>query len=371
MKIKKTKLGLALAAVAFIAAGCGCSIQTNTSAGSDLGGIFVSGNKGDVWKQISVTPSVTGAPGSISYVDTNELIVDPSDSTAVYLASVDNGLFYTYNVTNGWNFVSTLPKATINDLAVDPKSKCTLYAGANNKLYKSTDCGRTWMETYTDPDSSADVMAVAIDHYDSAQIYLGTSKGAILKSLDSGQSWSAIQHLDDGIVKIVVSPQDSRIVFVASSKSGLYRFNSGAAKSLDQLSGYKNQFDGTNWINLNESLKDFNMGFNFKGLVPVPADNSLFLATDKVLLKSTDNGQSWAKVKLITADADTAINAFAVNPKDSKEIYYVTNTTFFRSIDGGETWVTKQLPTTRGGSSLLVDFNNPQIIYMGVKKIKK
>ncbi|PKM87849.1 hypothetical protein CVU83_02450, partial [Candidatus Falkowbacteria bacterium HGW-Falkowbacteria-2] len=79
----------------------------------------------------------------------------------------------------------------------------------------------------------------------------------------------------------------------------------------------------------------------------------------------------WENIKLITPEKDAIINAVAVNPKNSQELFYVTNTTFFRSLDGGVTWTSKKLPTTRAGSDLLVDFNNPNIMYMGTLKIDK
>ncbi|GAF89261.1 unnamed protein product, partial [marine sediment metagenome] len=46
------------------------------------------------------------------------------------------------------------------------------------------------------------------------------------------------------------------------------------------------------------------------------------------------------------------------------------NTTFYRSLDSGENWTTKKLPTTRAGWKLLIDPDNPDIIYMGVRSIK-
>jgi photosystem II stability/assembly factor-like uncharacterized protein len=369
--MKKTAKLLWLLPLVFVLAGCGVNVQTKTSTAVDVGGVFVSANKGDVWKSMSLTPSVSGTPGSISFLDVNQLVIDPQDSGAVYMATDDNGLYYTYNVAKGWTQITALPTATINDFSVDPKNKCALYAAIGNKLYKSVDCGRSFGEAYFDNNPSVQVSAVAIDHYDSNQVYLGTSRGDVLKSLDGGQSWRSIQKLDDGIRKILVSPEDSRVVFVATVKSGLYRFNSGIAKSLDELTEYKNKFDGSNWVDLNGELKEFDMGINFKGLVFVPADNSLFMATDKVLLKSLDNGQSWAKIKLVTPDNETNINAITINPKDAKEIYYVTNTTFYKSIDAGNTWIAKQLVTSRAGSTLAIDFDNPTILYLGAKKIKK
>jgi len=57
----------------------------------------------------------------------------------------------------------------------------------------------------------------------------------------------------------------------------------------------------------------------------------------------------------------------AVNPQNTQEIYYVTNTTFYRSLDGGENWKTIKMPTSAIGWKLLIDPKEPNIIYLGIK----
>ncbi len=373
MFTKKTKI-LWLILPALFLSGCGgINIQTQTSskATNDVAGVFVSPNKGETFKYMSATPSAYGTPGSLSSVNVADLKIDPSDNATVYLASEDRGLFYTHNVNDGWIFVKSLPQATIIDLAIDARDKCNVYAAIANKLYKTDDCTRTWTEIYVDSNPAVSVTAVAVDQYNNKSVYLGTSRGEVMKSLDYGRSWKTIQRLDDGVKKIYVNPRDSRIVFVASAKNGLYRFNSNDAMNLNSLSDYKNKFDGNNWLDLNEELKQYNLGFNFKGLVFSNSDASMFLATDKVLLKTVNNGANWTKINLVTPESETKINAITVNPKNSNEIYYVTDTTFYKSVDGGNTWITKALATSYAGNCLLIDYQDPNIIYMGIKKIKK
>ncbi|HNX10986.1 MAG TPA: hypothetical protein PKI61_02495 [bacterium] len=370
MKHKKQFLFLMpLLAVMVLVSGCSFSLGTKTDSTNDVGGVFISTTQGDTWKAMNGIPTVSGTPGSIAGVNVNKLVVDPSDNQAVYLAAIDDGLYYTYSIAKGWNFVQRLDKGTINDLAVDSKNKCVLFAAMGNKLYKSTDCSRFWKEVYYDNNPGVTVNAVAIDYYDNRQIYIGTSRGEVIKSLDGGTSWSTIQRLKDGVRQIILNPKDSRIVLVASEKSGMYKFNNNGTTKLEDLATYNNRFDGNNWTDLNEELKEFNLGFNFKG-ANYCQEGTLFIATDKVILRSTDNGSSWARIKLITPDKDTAMNAIAVNPADCNQLFYVTNTTFYKSLDGGVSWITKQLPTDRSGNALLVDPANPNLIYLGTKKVK-
>ena len=98
------------------------------------------------------------------------------------------------------------------------------------------------------------------------------------------------------------------------------------------------------------------------------SDGLMFAATAYGLLKSPDSGDTWTRINLITPSQQSSINSLAVNPKDPKEIYYVTNTTFYSSSDGGASWRTKKLPSTRAGWQLLVKPDEPSVLFMGMKK---
>ncbi len=367
---KNGKLILALVAVVLATSACSFSTSTSSSPQTADGSIFASADRGNTWKLLTSIPTVTGRAGSIADFNVNLLTMDPQDNKALYLASYENGLYYTYNISEGWHFVSGLPKATISDIKVDPKSKCVIYAATGNKVYRSGDCSRTWTQIYFDSNTGVTVNSIAIDHYNTGNIYLGNSRGDIIKSIDGGNSWRTIQRLEESIARLVISPLDSRLIFVATSKNKIYSFNSntntnaGASENLDA------NFQVENWTDMNSVLGAYNLGSNFKDLVINGKDNTIFLATEKVILRSVDSGATWESLNLIQTEKDAVINALAVNPENSSEIYYVTNTAFMRSADGGATWTTKNLPTKRSGRDLLVDFKNPNIIYLGTKKIE-
>lgn len=365
---KSFKLILALAAVVIATSACSFSTTSSTNSQTVDSSIFASADRGNTWKSLTAIPSTTGRAGSISDINVNLMTMDPEDNKAIYLASYDNGLYYTYNITEGWHFVSGLPKTTINDIKVDPKSKCILYAAVGNRLYRSSDCSRTWTQMYFDSNTGVTVNAVAVDQYNTSNIYIGTSRGEIIKSIDSGTSWRTIQRLDEGVARLLISPLDSRLIFVATTKNKIYSFNSNTTTNAADSANLDANFQVENWTDLNDVLKDYNLGTSFKDIVINAKDGKIFLATEKVILRSVDNGVTWENLNLIQPEKDAVINALAVNPADSNEIYYVTNTAFLRSSDGGATWTTKNLPTKRSGRELLIDFKNPDVIYLGTKK---
>lgn len=341
--------------ICVMTAGCSINFSGGGTSGSGIdGGIFRSVNKGDTWLQKTLIPTVSGQPKNFSVIDSSSLAIDPNDNKAIYYGSVDSGLFYSYDSSNTWRIADGLGRITISNVAVDTKYKCIIYATITNKLYKSSDCNRSWAQVYFDNDLTVGISALGIDNSNNSIVYIGTSRGEIIRSLDRGDSWRTINRFNTRIAKIIVNQADDKIIFVGTNNKGIFR-------STDA---------GETWVDLSDKLKEFDEGSRFQDLIMAESDKkTLFLATHYGLLKSSDNGNSWKKIELITPEDGATINSVAVSPKNVEEIYYVTNTTFYRSIDGGQNWTTKKLPTTRAGWKLLIDPKDENLIYLAVRKI--
>lgn len=351
------KLSLLLPLIALTLSGCTLSFNTGqggNSGGASDGGVFKSLNKGATWAQKILIQTVN-VKRSFAGADIISLALDPSDNKAIYAGSLENGLLYSYDGADSWQVATSLGKVTVTDVAVDPADKCVIYAASANKIFKSDDCGRTWAQVYFDNDLRTVVSALAIDQAASHNVFIGTSNGDIIRSSDKGASWRAVGRLNSQVDKIVVSPANSKIIF-AGAKKGVFRSLNG----------------GDKWESLADQLKAFDGSNRFRDLVMVKAEPAaVFLATDYGLLKSTDNGNGWSKVELLTAEDEARIYAVAVNPGDAKEIYYTTATTFYRSLDGGKNWTAKKLPTSRAGAKLLLDPKDPAVVYLAAKQVKK
>jgi photosystem II stability/assembly factor-like uncharacterized protein len=176
--------------------------------------------------------------------------------------------------------------------------------------------------------------------------------------------------MEEGINRLIISPLDSRLIFIATAKNRIFSFTSNTNTNPANSEDVEANFIVEDWTDLNDILSEYNLGTSFKDLVVCQKDGAMFIATEKLILRSQDNGFGWENIKLIQPDKEAVINAIAVNPQNSSDLYYVTNTTFFRSSDGGTTWTTKKLPTKRAGRELLIDFNNPNVIYLGTIKLK-
>ena len=166
-----------------------------------------------------------------------------------------------------------------------------------------------------------------------------------------------------------MSPKDSRQVYAVTKTAKLYTFLTNTNTNPNNSANIEANFAVDNWTDLNIVLKDLQIGDNYRGFVIIPSDGSMFLTTDHVIARSPDHGITWEKLNLLPSEKDSIIRTMAVNPLDSKQIYYATNLTFFRSIDGGATWSNKKLPTSRGALFITIDYKNPSNIYLGVNEI--
>ncbi|MBD3248065.1 hypothetical protein GF382_02135 [Candidatus Falkowbacteria bacterium] len=354
MEKNKIKLMIIFSLAVLLVSGCSVRFSSSEKKAMDPntdGGVFASADKGSTWKQVSFIKNISGKQETFRQASAYDLAMDPNDPKTLYLGTVSHGLYYTYTITDGWQKAASLPLSEVKVVAIDPKDKCSIYAAGGNRVFKSEDCSRNWFQIYYDNDPKADINSIAIDHHNSDIIYIGLSRGDVLKSSDMGESWQPIFRAKDDVLEIALSPFDSRIVFVATQ-------NKGTARSMD---------GGMTWQDLEDNMSDFKNSKKFRDLaIATDKEGVMFMATTYGLLRSNDYGDSWSRVELLTPEKESTINAITLAP-NSDQIYYVTDTAFYRSGDGGVSWSVVNLPSSRSGQDLLVSPDNPDIIYLTVK----
>lgn len=359
MRSKKLFLTITLAGLVLTLSACTINIGggANTAANVNDGGIWKSLNKGTLWTQKTLIANVSGRPVSFGSFDLYSITRDPADRNTLYIGAINEGMLYTYDSGESWQRVGILGKIIPRAIAVDPVNHCNIYVAVDNRLNKSTDCTRTWSQVYYDTDLTLKVNGLAINPDNAMEVFIATSRGDILKSTNGGVSWTAIDQLKNvKFVKLFIAPQNSKVLFAASDTKGIYRSTDG----------------GATWVSLEKNLKDFKDSMTFQALAfGQTGSSTVFLANKYGLLKSENFGDSWSAVELLTPEAKATINALAVNPKNQQEIYYVTNTTFYKTIDGGKSWTTKKLPSSRAGWFLDVDPVDGNILYLGVRGLQK
>jgi len=333
-------------------AGVGC-ISFSGSGGND-GGVWRSVDQGAHWQQFNAFPTAQ-AIGSIGGVDILDFTADPQDRLAIYAHTYADGLLYTYDGGATWQRARDLSAGLVTGVSVNSKDKCTVYVSSGPRVYKTTDCSRSYTDIYFETSGNT-ITEVVNDWFNTNIVYIGMNNGDVLKSLDSGVSWSVLKRFSDYVQKIYISPQDSRTVYIGTRNSGIWKSTDG----------------GANWESLSEKLGQYGGG---AGLVDIVGDKTsrdlMLIATQYGILRTRDGGATWEPLKLHTAPGSVLIYSLAVNPGNANHVYYGTASTFYKSLDGGATWVTERLPTSRAATVITVDPEDGNVIYLGGTKIKQ
>lgn len=329
--------------------GQGCALfGGNTTANGPDGGVFFSADKGVTWGQRVAIPTSSGKPNSIATLSVRTLTLDPSDHLAWYAGTQDNGLIYSYDQGQSWQQPKDVAGGAVYAVSVDSRNKCVVYAAINKTIMKTEDCNRTYKPVYTESRDEYYMTAIAIDPKNSQIVYVGGTSGDVLKSVDGGKNWAVTKRFGDEVRQINVHSDDSNQVYVGLANKGLQKSADG----------------GATWLNITPDMAKYEGASKFRAMVYAPASgNSFILANGYGLFRTTNGGDSWEALKLVTAPGEIKIYGLAVNPKNSNEILYTSATTqsstIFSSKDGGKTWSSKKAPTRRVFLKLIIDPEKP------------
>jgi len=346
---------LILILIAFPLLGAGCILKLG---GSSAGGVYKSFDKINSWEQKVFVSKVKRKVNTIAGVSVRQMKFDPQNSQTIFLITMANGMYVTYNGGEQWIPLFSAV-GTFEDIAIDPQERGTLYAARGNQIFKSTDNGGQWKMIYLEALPEKAVKCLAVDLIDTKIIYAGMSDGRLLRSVDAGQSWESWHDFEKkSLNKIMINPKSPQWLLVVTPTGGVFRGDR----------------ENTEWVNttVNADTKKLKGINTFKTMIFNPSQTfGLILATQYGLLKSNDAGDNWENITLLGAAGSFNIMSVAVNPDNDQEIYYGTANALYKSEDGGQTWVTKKMPAAGAAISLLLKPEDPKVLYLGIQKLEK
>lgn len=236
------------------------------------------------------------------------------------------------------NYGTNPGNGRLNCIAVDPNDTSIIYVGSpTGGLWKSIDAGQNW-NTCFDSLAWVGVSSVAIDPQNSQHVYAGTGdrdgmwlEGAgLYESFDGGQTWEEAGLNSQGrmINKILINPENSQTLFLATDE-GVYRStDAGSTYTLV----YNNEFIGN--------------------LLMHPTDTSIIYGADKVLIRSYDGGQTFTDT--VPSANNVQRLEIAVTPAAPDYLYVLVakNNSAFDAL----------LRSTNAGISFVQMSNGPNIL---------
>lgn len=186
-------------------------------------------------------------------------------------------------------------------------------------------------------------------------IYVGTPAGGLWRTENTGDTWTPLT--DDlpsmGVSGVAIDPNNTDVIYIATGDRDANDYNGvGVLKSTDY--GVTWQTTGIAW--------DISNGIKSNWLIMHPTDaQTLYLATNDGLYKTTDGADSWQLI------LNGNIREVDLHPTNPETVYAVSNK-FYRSEDGGLTFdqVTTGLPSSSEVNrlSLAVSPASPDRVYL-------
>ena len=305
-------------------------------------------------------------------------------------AQVDSGYFSDMR----WREIGPLRAGRTRALAGVPSEPATFYLGAvNGGVWKTTDAGSTWHSIWDDqPSGSIGSIAVSLSNPDT--VYAGSGEGlqrpdlstgdGVYKSVDAGKSWTHLEGLRGGqqIGQVAIDPKDPNRVFVAveghpygpNEERGLYRTLDGGKTFKRVL--FVNNRTGASEVQIDPQHPNI----VFAGMwqrQEAPWENGSFIGPEGGLYRSTDGGDTWAKLTGNGLPDDILQVQLTISPSDPRRIYGAIAPLhgavgLYRSDDGGDHWVHAPENDTRpeeriGGGDCpvpLADPKDPDTVYV-------
>ena len=292
-----------------------------------------------------------------------------------------------------WRAIGPLRGGRGRAIAGVPSQPNVFYIGNDDGgVWKSTDYGNSWQPIF-DKAPTSSIGAIAVADSNPGVVYVGTGESTIrpdqatgmgmYKSTDAGETWSYIGLKEtQDIAMIAVDPKNPDRVFAAAmghvygpnAERGIFRTLDGGKTWKKVL--YVNEYTSGDDIEMDPSNPNVLYATLWQQQ-QAPWENGQFGGTDGGIFKSTDGGNTWAKLTKGLPDVQQALLRIA--PSNPEILYAAVSSgkgapdgevTLYRSNDAGASWftITKDpRPASRIGGgdlpTLAIDPKNPDIVY--------
>ena len=257
----------------------------------------------------------------------------------------------------------------IADIAVNPENENEWYvAVGSGGVWKTVNSGTTW-SPITDNESFYSTGCITIDPHNTSKIWLGTGENVggrhvgighgVYVSDNGGKNWKSMGlKASEHISKIIVSPKDSEVVFVASQgplwssggERGLYKTNDGGKTWKNVLS--VNEWTGVTDVVINEQNPNILYAATWQRHRNVASYMGGGPGTS--IYKSIDHGNTWIEIKNGLPNSNLGKIGLAISPFDSTIVYAAVETdrrngSVYKTTNSGGSW--KKMSDTVSGAT--------------------
>ena len=348
------------------------------AASAAAAGVKVSSDTFGAIRARAIGPALTS--GRIAAVD-----AVPGDQLTLWVGSAGGGVWKSAN--GGLTFKPVFDEHTqsIGAIKVDPSNPDTIWVGTGESwtrnsvsvgdgVYRSSDGGESWdhvgledseriARIVVDPKSSNTVWVCATGH-----LWNANAERGVFKTTDGGKSWRKVLFVDEdtGCSDLAVDPQDPQILY-----AGMWQFRRSPAFFTSGGPGsglYRSTDGGESWARLSDGLPSGELGRI--AVATAPSRPSIVYAVveakETALYRSNDLGEHWKRLStsMIVQARPFYFAALAVDPTDFNTVYKV-GMGLGVSEDGGRTFSGTGGTVHSDVHAVWIDPTNPHRLFIG------
>ena len=254
--------------------------------------IYIGAPAGGIWKTTDGGVNWTPLGDEFSSIGISGISIDPNNSNTIYLCTGDTDGGDTYSIgllksNDGgltWNSIGNINSNETTEIIIDPSNSSILYLATNNGLLKSTDSGNTWSTIL-----SGNIRDVDMKPSNPSVIYAVTSE-TFHVSNDGGTTWNNITNGlpgSSGRLAIATTPANSNYVYILSANTG---------NGFQGL--YRSTNSGTSFTTMNSSTDIFEstQAWYDMAITVSPTNENTVITGVLNVWKSTNGGSSFTKL---------------------------------------------------------------------------
>lgn len=342
--------------------------------GTTGGGVWVSGDYGHSWRNISDGFIDVASIGAVDVADSDPNVIYAGTGSADIRGntSTGRGVWRSTDAGKTWRFMGLPEAGQIGRIEVHPHDPDLVYVAAlghpfgknpERGVYRSKDGGETWEHVLALNDSTG-ASDLTMDATNPRILYAGMwrgerkpwsmisggPEGGVYRTRDGGDTWEKLGNgLPGGVVgKVGVSASPARsgrvwAIIEAEPDGGVYRSENG----------------GDTWTRTNSENRLRQRAWYYTHVQADPQDENTVWALNTSLYRSVDGGSTFEAVPVPHGD----VHDLWINPVDTDVMIVADDGGGQITVNGGETWSTYLNQPTAELYDVVVDNAFPYRLY--------